>query len=106
VRECIPEILSTARLPLTFSWLAGMFHHVGDTETEILLLRRYLELAPDAPDKENVLQGIRAGEWMIAVARKSQHETAANRNDRGVAPIWLWIRTRIRLRTRIRQWRR
>src|SRR5205814_1944193 len=50
VRTHLPEILKEARFPSTLSWLAEICRSVGDRTTARLLLRRYLEIAPDAPD--------------------------------------------------------
>ena len=54
----LKEVLSAARFPLTLSWLAAIAHEWGDNETCAILLRRYLELAPDAPDRDHVLHDL------------------------------------------------
>jgi radical SAM protein with 4Fe4S-binding SPASM domain len=106
VRDRMPEILAKARLPLTLSWLAGMFRYLNDNRTAIVLLKRYVELAPDAPDKENVLQGIRDAEWSISVVQNSQSGMAVKDGQTRVEQMWSWVRRKIRIRTRMRRWRR
>jgi hypothetical protein len=55
IRANLQRILNEARLPLTFRWLATVCRQVGDEETSRMLLKRYLELAPDAADKDQVI---------------------------------------------------
>lgn len=55
VRGALPQILARARFPSTLSWLAGVSREVGDWETSDALLSRYLEVAPNAPDRKHVL---------------------------------------------------
>jgi hypothetical protein len=56
IRAYLNEILSNARFPLTLTWLAAISRQWGEMETSVLLLQRYLELAPNAPEREHVLQ--------------------------------------------------
>jgi len=93
IRECLPRVLQNARFPLTLTWLAGMFRHVHDDRSAILLLERYLQLAPDASDREAVLQGIRDAEWSLGL-----HPVTALVPD----SLWTKARSRIRFRTRVR----
>jgi hypothetical protein len=61
IRTHLKRILSEARFPLTLSWLAAICREGGDREASNLLLRRYLELAPNAPDRDHVLSGFPGG---------------------------------------------
>ena len=58
IRVYLDQILSNARFPLTLSWLAAICREWGDGQSSAILLRRYLELAPDAPDRDHVLQDL------------------------------------------------
>ncbi|HEX6503097.1 MAG TPA: hypothetical protein VF011_07590 [Terriglobales bacterium] len=60
IRVYLNQILANARLPLTLSWLAAISREWEDGHTSALLLQRYLELAPDAPDRDNVLRDLAA----------------------------------------------
>jgi molybdenum cofactor biosynthesis enzyme MoaA len=60
IRVYLNQILSKARLPLTLSWLAAISREWRDGETSAILLQRYLDLAPDAPDREHVRQDLAA----------------------------------------------
>jgi radical SAM protein with 4Fe4S-binding SPASM domain len=108
VRNSLPQVLLKARFPLTLTWLAGIFQQVKDHESAIPLLKRYLELAPDAPDRDHVLQGIRDAEWSIEMSRRhaaSMDEGSIdNESARPLQHLWLWLRTSVRLRTRLRSW--
>jgi hypothetical protein len=55
-RTYLDLILANAQLPLTVSLLAGISRVWGDDHTSVLLLRRYLELAPDAPNRADVVR--------------------------------------------------
>jgi wyosine [tRNA(Phe)-imidazoG37] synthetase (radical SAM superfamily) len=56
IRAYMHSILSKARFPLTLSGLAGICRAWEDGESSQILLQQYLELAPDAPDRDHVLQ--------------------------------------------------
>jgi molybdenum cofactor biosynthesis enzyme MoaA len=55
IRIYLKQILSNARFPLTLSWLAAISREWDDRESSALLLWRYLELAPYAPNRYSVL---------------------------------------------------
>jgi MoaA/NifB/PqqE/SkfB family radical SAM enzyme len=59
VRNDLNRVLREARFPLTFSWLAALFRETGDDESWARLLRRYLEVAPDALDYDHVVRDLR-----------------------------------------------
>jgi MoaA/NifB/PqqE/SkfB family radical SAM enzyme len=90
IRHHLDRILGEARFPLTLSWLAGISREVGDDEASVLLLKRYLELAPDAPDRDHVARS-------LATAVGIQNSELSS-----LEQPWLWLRSKIRLRTRLR----
>lgn len=59
IRVYLEQILSGARFPLTLSWLAAISREWEDRESSAVLLRKYLELAPNAPDRDHVLRDLR-----------------------------------------------
>jgi hypothetical protein len=70
------QILANARFPLTRSWLAAISRQWEDGESSAMLLKRYLELASDAPDRDHVRRDLAAqgrqasrGGLMIALSR-------------------------------------
>jgi hypothetical protein len=76
IRVYLKQILSNARFPRTLSWLAAISREWEDGQTSALLLQRYLELAPDAPDRDHVLRDLaaqrqqsRRGGLMVALSR-------------------------------------
>ena len=67
VRNDLNRVLREARFPLTLSWLAALFREIGDDESWFRLLRRYLEVAPDAPDYDHVVRELtRSGSGLEA----------------------------------------
>jgi MoaA/NifB/PqqE/SkfB family radical SAM enzyme len=58
IRAHLKRILAEARFPLTLSWLAAICREIGDGEASTVLLKRYLELAPNAPDFDHVSRGL------------------------------------------------
>jgi MoaA/NifB/PqqE/SkfB family radical SAM enzyme len=54
IRAHLKRILAEAQFPLTLTWLAAICREIGDGEASTLLLKRYLVLAPDAPDWDHV----------------------------------------------------
>jgi len=50
----VDTVLERTRFPATCSWMAGLFREFGDIKNSNRLLRRYLELAPNAPDSVHV----------------------------------------------------
>jgi hypothetical protein len=98
IRANLQRILNEARLPLTFKWLAAVCRQVGDEETSRLLLKRYLDLSPHTADRELDIRYL-----------NNQLESADRRSIRPVEWLnsvlmrpWLWLRSRVRLRTRLR----
>jgi hypothetical protein len=55
IRTALPDILGNAQFPSTLTGLAAISRELGDNSTSSALLSRYLELAPDAPDRNHVL---------------------------------------------------
>lgn len=55
VRTHRDQILAKVRFPSTLTWLAAISRECGDMDTSDALLMRYLELAPDAPDRKPIL---------------------------------------------------
>jgi MoaA/NifB/PqqE/SkfB family radical SAM enzyme len=101
VQSCLQTVLDRAQFPLTFTWLAGILTEYQDNASVIVLLSRYLELAPHATDKDIVLQGIRDAEWRMELARR-RTPSPANRGAILLANMWKWTRTKVRLRSRAR----
>jgi MoaA/NifB/PqqE/SkfB family radical SAM enzyme len=91
IRRHLDRILSEARFPLTLSWLAAISRSIGDHEASDLLLRRYLELAPYAPDRDHVERTLAES---TTVQRGAEHSIATQ--------SWLWLRSKVRFRTRLR----
>ncbi len=60
IRVYMNQIISKARFPLTLSGLAAISREWEDGESSAILLHRYLELAPDAPDRDHVLRHLAA----------------------------------------------
>jgi hypothetical protein len=75
IRSHLPDILACAYFPSTLSWLAALSREMGDGSASDALLSRYLELAPDAPDRAHILADrfIRAA---ISHAEKHQFNLA------------------------------
>ena len=76
IRVYLKQILANARFPRTLSCLAAISREWEDGQTSALLLQRYLELAPDAPDRDHVLRDLAAqrqqsnrGRLMVALSR-------------------------------------
>jgi molybdenum cofactor biosynthesis enzyme MoaA len=55
IRSHLPDILAHANFPSTLSWLAALSREMGDGITSDALLSRYLELAPNSPDRAHIL---------------------------------------------------
>jgi tetratricopeptide (TPR) repeat protein len=55
LRSRLSEILTGARFPSTLSSLATLSYELGDRPASDALLSRYLELVPNAPDREHIL---------------------------------------------------
>ena len=91
IRHHLDRILSEARFPLTLSWLAAISLEIGDNEARVLLLRRYLELAPYAPDRDHVTRALAEA----ATVQRSAELSPATQS-------WLWLRSKVRFRTRLR----
>jgi len=91
IRHHLDRILSEARFPLTLSWLAAISLEIGDNEAWLLLLRRYLELAPYAPDRDHVTRALAEA----ATVQRSAELSPATQS-------WLWLRSKVRFRTRLR----
>ena len=91
IRRHLDRILSEARFPLTLSWLAAISREIGDREASDLLLRRYLELAPYAPDRDHVARSL-----------DEAAEVRSNGELSFATQSWLWLRSRVRFRTRLR----
>jgi MoaA/NifB/PqqE/SkfB family radical SAM enzyme len=106
IQDSLPIVLSDTRYPLTLSWLAAVFRHIGDDRSSIVLMKRYLELAPDAPDRDSVAAWVRHAEM-------KHHQSGWNQPTAGVSAGktlwnqgWLWLRRKVRLRTRMRLWQK
>ena len=91
IQRHLDRILSEARFPLTLSWLAAISRQIGDHEASDLLLRRYLELAPYAPDRDHVTRALAEA----AAAQRGAELSLASQS-------WLWLRSKVRFRTRVR----
>jgi hypothetical protein len=63
----IEDILQRIKYPLTLTWLAAVCREIGNHHLSTRLLRRYLELAPDAPDREHVARDVALSEGTCAV---------------------------------------
>jgi len=85
----LERILAEAKSPATLSTLAGICRELGDRKTALLLLKRYVEIAPEAPDREHALADI-AKESPSPSAEASQPET------------WVKLRHAVRFRTRLK----
>ena len=88
IRVYLKQILLSARFPLTLTWLAAISREWKDGESSLLLLRRYLELAPDAPDRDRTLRHICKPRYWFPILRIFLRETCGIprlrlRNDSG-----------------------
>jgi radical SAM protein with 4Fe4S-binding SPASM domain len=101
LRECLPRVLKEARYPLTLSWLAAVFRYIKDDHSAILLMKRYLEVAPAAPDRDRVSYLIREAESKTGKPA-SVVQTAGAKIGAWLDRCWLWLRLKVRLRTRLR----
>src|SRR6266436_1467107 len=54
-RVSLPGILADTQFPSTLSWLAAVSREIGDSATSNTLLSTYLEVAPEAPDRNHIL---------------------------------------------------
>jgi hypothetical protein len=90
IRLHLETILSKTHSPATLTWLAAFCREIGDRQSGLALLRRYLEVVPDAPDREHVIAGILAE----MPPKKSAREILER--------IWVRARIKIQLRTRLR----
>jgi MoaA/NifB/PqqE/SkfB family radical SAM enzyme len=98
-RADLERILIQVRAPSTLTWLATVCRAVGDLQGWNLLLRRYLESAPDAPDRDHVLADLKAARPTIK--SRMNHASAMASN------AIVTLRAYVRLRTRLRGfWRR
>jgi hypothetical protein len=97
IRGNLQRILNEARLPLTFKWLATVCQQVGDEETSRMLMKRYLELAPDAADREQVIRYLQN---RLKPAHRHSIRPVEWLNSALMRP-WSWLRLRVRLRTRL-----
>jgi len=59
LKSHLDAIIAGANSPATLSWLAAICREYGDFRSSSRLLWRYLELAPDAPDHDHVLQDLK-----------------------------------------------
>jgi MoaA/NifB/PqqE/SkfB family radical SAM enzyme len=89
IRTYLGAILTNIRFPSTVSSLAAIYRETGDRKGALALMQRYLELAPDAVDRQHVLADI-ALEQPKPVTRPL------------LETVWLWFRRTVRLRTRVR----
>jgi len=84
VRKHYFDVLQNAKFPSTLSSFAAVCSELGFNRKSVRLLRRYLDLAPNTTNRTAVLATIEsAGEF---------------RNS----DVILWLRTKVRLRTRLR----
>ena len=90
IQSCLPTILANTRTGSTLSVLAAICREAGDRQSGLTLLRRYLELAPGAPDRQHVLADI------AAETPPKQSTGAALEN------LWIQLRRKVRLRSRVR----
>ncbi|HYR90930.1 MAG TPA: radical SAM protein [Terriglobia bacterium] len=58
--EALPPTLASAQFPSTLTWLAAVSREIGDSASCSALLSRYLEMAPEAPDRGTVEKVIKA----------------------------------------------
>jgi molybdenum cofactor biosynthesis enzyme MoaA len=97
VKQSFPEVLSRAKFPSTLSGFADVCRQLGYDKESNKLLRRYLRIAPNAPDRDTVRADLKLKkriEKMIPLLR------IRVRSD--LNKIILWLRIRVRLRTRLR----
>jgi hypothetical protein len=62
IRRYCDVVVKQARFTSTLSWLAAVSAAWNDRQSNLLLLKRYLELAPNAPNSEHVLTDL-AAQW-------------------------------------------
>jgi hypothetical protein len=98
IRANLQRILNEARLPLTFKWLAAVCRQIGDEQTSRMLLKRYLEVSPNAVDREPVIRYL---ENKFDSADRRQTGPVEWLNSALMRP-WSWLRLRVRLRSRLR----
>jgi wyosine [tRNA(Phe)-imidazoG37] synthetase (radical SAM superfamily) len=55
VSKSLSQVLTNAQFPATLTWLAAVSREIGDSATSDTLLSRYLEVAPEAPDRNRIL---------------------------------------------------
>jgi len=94
IHEALPQTLADAQFPATLTWLAAVSREIGDSASSSALLSRYLEVAPDAPDRMRVENAIIAGHFSalaIERIRAGDHPGAvrclaeALKNDPGIS---------------------
>jgi len=94
IREALPQRLADVQFPATLTWLAAVSREIGDSASSSALLSRYLEVAPDAPDRRRVENAIIADHFLalaIERIRAGDHPAAvrclaeALKNDPGIS---------------------
>jgi len=94
IREALPQSLADVQFPATLTWLAAVSREIGDSASSSALLSRYLEVAPDAPDRRRVENAIIADHFLalaIERIRAGDHPAAvrclaeALKNDPGIS---------------------
>ncbi len=94
IREALPQRLADIQFPATLTWLAAVSREIGDSASSSALLSRYLEVAPDAPDRRRVENAIIADHFLalaIERIRAGDHPAAvrclaeALKNDPGIS---------------------
>ncbi len=89
VKRCCPQVLSKAKFPFTLSGFAEVCRELGYRRRRRRLLNRYIAVAPNARDRDVVLQSLQAHPARQAIIS-------------AVKIAIVWLRIRVRLRTRLR----
>src|SRR5204862_939630 len=77
----LPDILGNAQFPSTLSGLAAISSEFGYEATSSALLGRYLELAPDAPDRNHVINAVIAGQVSGLLDQALEKTRVGNHSD-------------------------
>ncbi len=94
IQNYMERILTGVRFPSTLSALAAICRESGDRKGSAALLKRYLELAPDAPDRERILEDFEK--------EKPPLPTKSMRMKSVFVSGWVKLRRVFRLRSRVR----
>jgi hypothetical protein len=99
IRTHLAQITADVRFPSTLTWLAAICREAGDRASAIVLMRHYLEIAPEASDRHHVLEDLKKEKrFAVQDAMRKQRTRAMS----FLAVGWFKLRMALRFRTRAR----